>query len=229
MDGSINLGRDSFKEVLQFVSGIVDAIVEENDAVQIGLAQYNSDVTDEFFLKEYRNRDEIMDAVTKAEYKGGRVANMGAAIRHLQDKHFVKPAGSRIDTGVPQIAFIVTGAKSVSDGQVAAQALASKGVKIFAIGVGSIDTDEVSKIASDAPSAFRVPVVQELSELNEQILITLETALQKRSVCPNVMDAVKGRCPLLFTIFMHINLKLKLIAMVYKIMPFIKLMPLSPR
>lgn len=191
VDGSINLGRDSFKEVLQFVSGIVDAIVEENDAVQIGLAQYNSDVTDEFFLKEYRNRDEIMDAVTKAEYKGGRVANMGAAIRHLQDKHFVKPAGSRIDTGVPQIAFIVTGAKSVSDGQVAAQALASKGVKVFAIGVGSIDTDEVSKIASDAPSAFRVPVVQELSELNEQILITLETALQKRSVCPNVMDAVK--------------------------------------
>ncbi|XP_056389375.1 collagen alpha-3(VI) chain [Hyla sarda] len=191
VDGSMNLGRDSFKEVLQFVSGIVDAIVEEEDAIRIGLAQFNSDVTDEFFLKEYKDRDQIIDAVTKSEYKGGRVANLGTAIRHLQDKHFVKPAGSRIDTGVPQIAFIVTGAKSVSDGQAAAQALASKGVKVFAIGVGSIDTDEVSKIASDAPSAFRVPIVQELSELNEQILITLDTALQKRSVCPNAVDAVR--------------------------------------
>ncbi|XP_069839243.1 collagen alpha-3(VI) chain [Dendropsophus ebraccatus] len=191
VDGSMNLGRDNFKEVLQFVSGIVDAVVEEEDAIRIGLAQYNSDVTDEFFLREYKDRDQIMDAVTKAEYKGGRVANLGTAIRHLQDKHFVKPAGSRIDTGVPQIAFIVTGAKSVGDGQTAAQALASKGVKVFAIGVGSIDADEVSKIASDAPSAFRVPVVQELSELNEQILITLDTALQKRSVCPNVVDAVR--------------------------------------
>ncbi|XP_040295820.1 collagen alpha-3(VI) chain isoform X2 [Bufo bufo] len=191
VDGSINLGRDNFKEVLQFVSGIVDALVEDEEAIKIGLAQYNSDVTDEFFLKDYTNRDQIMDAVTKAEYKGGRLANMGTAIRHLQDKHFVKPAGSRIDSGVPQIAFIITGAKSVSDGQTAAQTLTSKGVKVFAIGVGSIDTDEVSKIASDSPSAFRVPVVQELSELNEQILITLETALQKRSVCPGAAEAVK--------------------------------------
>ncbi|KAG8559221.1 hypothetical protein GDO81_017268 [Engystomops pustulosus] len=191
VDGSINLGRDNFKEVLTFVSGIVDAIAEEDDAIQIGLAQYNSDVTDEFFLKEYKNRDDIMDAVTKAEYKGGRVANLGAAIRHLQDKHFVKPAGSRIDAGVPQIAFIITGAKSVSEGQASAQALTSKGVKVFAIGVGSIVTDEVAKIASDPASAFRVPVVQELSELNEQILITLETALQKRSVCPGGADAVR--------------------------------------
>ncbi|XP_069589435.1 collagen alpha-3(VI) chain isoform X7 [Ranitomeya imitator] len=191
VDGSMNLGRDNFKEVLEFVSGIADALVEEEGAIQIGLAQFNSDVTDEFFLREYKTSEEIMEAVSKSEYKGGRVANLGSAIRHLQDKHFVKAAGSRIDTNVPQIAFIVTGAKSVSDGQAAAQALSGRGVKVFAIGVGSIDVDEVSKITSDAPSAFRVPIVQQLSELNEQILITLETALQKRSVCPGVVDGVR--------------------------------------
>uniref|UniRef100_A0A8C5W7I8 VWFA domain-containing protein n=1 Tax=Leptobrachium leishanense TaxID=445787 RepID=A0A8C5W7I8_9ANUR len=161
VDGSINLGRDNFVEVLQFVSGIVDAVYEEGDSVQVGLAQYNSDVTDEFFLKEYTDREPIMEAVTKAEYKGGRVANLGPAIRHLQDKHFVSSAGSRIGTGVPQIAFIITGAKSVDEGQAAALSLASKGVKVFAIGVGSITADAVSKIASDAPSAFRVRNVQD--------------------------------------------------------------------
>ncbi|KAM5152433.1 collagen alpha-3(VI) chain [Mantella aurantiaca] len=191
VDGSMNLGRDNFKEVLQFVSGIVDAVIEEDDAIQIGLAQYNSDVTDEFFLKDHNNRDIIMDAVTKSEFKGGRLANLGIAIRHLQDKHFVKEAGSRIGTGVPQIAFIITGAKTVSDGQSAALALASKGVKVFSIGVGSISNEEVTKIASEAPSAFRVPTVQALSELNEQILITLDTALQKRSICPDAVGVVK--------------------------------------
>ncbi|XP_073502796.1 collagen alpha-3(VI) chain isoform X4 [Phyllobates terribilis] len=191
VDGSINFGRDNFKEVLEFVSGIPDALVEEEGAIQFGLAQFNSDVTDEFFLREYKSRDDIIEAVTKAEYKGGQVANLAAAIRHLQDKHFVKLAGSRIDSNVPQIAFIITGAKSVSDGQAAAQALSSRGIKVFAIGVGTIGVDEVAKITSDGPSAFRVPVVQQLSELNEQILITLETALQKRSVCPGVVDGVK--------------------------------------
>ncbi|XP_018415447.1 PREDICTED: collagen alpha-3(VI) chain [Nanorana parkeri] len=191
VDGSMNLGRDSFKEVLQFVSGIVDAVIEDDDAIQIGLAQYNSDVTDEFFLKDHNNRDIIMDAVTKAEFKGGRLANLGIAIRHIQDKHFVKEAGSRIGTGVPQVAFIITGAKSVSDGQSAALALASKGVKVFSIGVGTISNEEITKIASEAPSAFRAPTVQALSELNEQVLITLETALQKRSICPDMIGAVK--------------------------------------
>ncbi|KAG8432574.1 hypothetical protein GDO86_017000 [Hymenochirus boettgeri] len=192
VDGSINFGRDNFKEVLEFVSGIVDAVYDEGDSVQIGLAQYNSDVTDEFYLKEYTDRDKILEAVTKTEYKGGRSANLGAAIRHLQDKHFVKQAGSRIGTGVPQIAFIVTGGKSVDDGQSAALSLSSKGVKVFAIGVGSIINEEVSKIASDAPSAFRVPSVQELSELNEQILITLDTALTKKTtLCPSAPDVTR--------------------------------------
>ncbi|KAM4697336.1 collagen alpha-3(VI) chain [Rhinophrynus dorsalis] len=192
VDGSINLGRENFKEVLQFVSGIVDAVYDDGDSIQIGLAQYNSDVTDEFFLKEYTDRDQIIESVTKAEYKGGRVASLGTAISHLQEKHFVPQAGSRIGTGVPQIAFIVTGGKSVDDGQAAALALTSKGVKVFAIGVGSIAIDEVTKIASDSPSAFRVPNVQELSELNEQILITLDTALTTKQVlCPKVADVVR--------------------------------------
>ncbi|MEE6490859.1 hypothetical protein FKM82_016035 [Ascaphus truei] len=193
VDGSINLGRENFKEVLQFVSGIVDAVFEEGDSIQVGLAQYNSDVTDEFFLKEYTSSEPIMDAVTKAEYKGGRVASTGAAIRHLQEKHFVKQAGSRIDSNVPQVAFIITGGKSIDDGQTASLALASKGVKVFAIGVGSIASEEISKMASDTATAFRVPNVQELSELNEQILITLLAALKTKqtTLCPLMTDVPK--------------------------------------
>ncbi|XP_064289602.1 collagen alpha-3(VI) chain isoform X6 [Passer domesticus] len=190
LDGSINLGRDNFQEVLQFVYSVVDAIYRDGDSIQVGLAQYNSDVTDEFFLKDYSTKAQILDAINKVIYKGGRVANTGAAIRHIQEKHFVKEAGSRIDQRVPQIAFIVTGGKSTDDGPKASLEITQKGVKVFAVGVRNIDLKEVSLLASESAMSFRAATAQELSELNEQVLVTLEAAMEER-LCPGTTDVTR--------------------------------------
>lgn len=192
LDGSINLGRDNFQEVLQFVYSVVDAIYRDGDSIQVGLAQYNSDVTDEFFLKDYTTKPQILDAINKVIYKGGRVANTGAAIKHIQANHFVKEAGSRIDQRVPQIAFIVTGGKSADDGASASLGIAQKGVKVFAVGVRNIDLKEVANLASDSATSFRVSTPQELSELNEQVLVTLEAAMQEK-LCPGMTDVTRGK------------------------------------
>ncbi|XP_054236851.1 collagen alpha-3(VI) chain [Indicator indicator] len=180
LDGSINLGRENFQEVLQFVYSVVDAIYRDGDSIQVGLAQYNSDVTDEFFLKDYSTKPQILDAINKVIYKGGLVANTGAAIKHIQAKHFVKEAGSRIDQRVPQIAFIVTGGKSSDDGPSASLEIAQKGVKVFAVGVKNIDLKEISRLASESATSFRASTAQELSELNEQVLVTLEAAMEEK-------------------------------------------------
>ncbi|XP_057257649.1 collagen alpha-1(XI) chain isoform X5 [Pezoporus wallicus] len=190
LDGSINLGRDNFQEVLQFVYSVVDAIYRDGDSIQVGLAQYNSDVTDEFFLKDYSTKPQILDAINKVIYKGGRVANTGAAIRHIQAKHFVKEAGSRIDQRVPQIAFLVTGGKSSDDGPSASLEITQKGVKVFAVGVRNIDLKEVSRLASESATSFRASTAQELSELNEQVLVTLEAAMQEK-LCPITTDVTR--------------------------------------
>ncbi|XP_074001943.1 collagen alpha-3(VI) chain [Numenius arquata] len=190
LDGSINLGRDNFQEVLQFVYSVVDAIYRDGDSIQVGLAQYNSDVTDEFFLKDYSTKPQILDAINKVIYKGGRVANTGAAIKHIQAKHFVKEAGSRIDQRVPQIAFIVTGGKSSDDGPSASLEITQKGVKVFAVGVRNIDLKEVSRLASESAMSFRVSTAQELSELNEQVLVTLEAAMEEK-LCPGTTDVTR--------------------------------------
>nr|XP_033802568.1 collagen alpha-3(VI) chain isoform X5 [Geotrypetes seraphini] len=194
VDGSINLGRDNFQEVLKFVYGIVDAVYSEGDAIQVGLTQYNSDVTDEFFLKDYNNRESILDVISKVGYKGGRIVNTGAAIKHLDEKHFVKESGSRIDQGVPQIAFIITGGKSADNVEGAVQSLGSKGINLFAVGLKDIPMEEVSKLASNSATSFRVRNVQELSELNEQILTTLEAVMHKK-LCPG-MPEVSKECKL---------------------------------
>ncbi|NXX29716.1 CO6A3 protein, partial [Nicator chloris] len=187
LDGSINLGRENFQEVLQFVYSVVDAIYRDGDSIQVGLAQYNSDVTDEFFLKDHSTKAQILDAINKVIYKGGRVANTGAAIKHIQERHFVKEAGSRIDQRVPQIAFIVTGGRSTDDGPRASLEISQKGVKVFAVGVKNIDLREVSQLATENAMSFRVSTAQELSELNEQVLVTLEAAMEER-LCPVPTD-----------------------------------------
>ncbi|XP_053803342.1 collagen alpha-3(VI) chain isoform X2 [Vidua chalybeata] len=190
LDGSINLGRDNFQEVLQFVYSVVDAIYRDGDSIQVGLAQYNSDVTDEFFLKDHSTKAQILDAINKVIYKGGRVANTGAAIKHIQERHFVKEAGSRIDQRVPQIAFIVTGGRSTDDGPRASLEITQKGVKVFAVGVKNIDLKEVSLLASESAMSFRASTAQELSELNEQVLVTLEAAMEER-LCPAPTDVTR--------------------------------------
>ncbi|KAM4669617.1 collagen alpha-3(VI) chain [Amazona ochrocephala] len=190
LDGSINLGRDNFQEVLQFVYSVVDAIYRDGDSIQVGLAQYNSDVTDEFFLKDYSTKPQILDAINKVIYKGGRVANTGAAIRHIQAKHFVKEAGSRMDQRVPQIAFLVTGGKSSDDGPSASSEITQKGVKVFAVGVRNIDLKEVSRLASESAMSFRASTAQELSELNEQVLVTLEAAMEEK-LCPGPTEVTR--------------------------------------
>uniref|UniRef100_A0A8C0G868 Collagen type VI alpha 3 chain n=1 Tax=Chelonoidis abingdonii TaxID=106734 RepID=A0A8C0G868_CHEAB len=194
LDSSINLGRENFQQVIQFVYSIIDALYSDDKSIRVGLAQYNSDVTDEFFLKDYPTKEQILRAINGVTYRGGIVANTGAGIRHIQAKHFVKEAGSRGEDRVPQVAFIVTGGKPTDDGQTAALALTNAGVKVFAVGVKNIDLDEVSKLSSDSATAFRVPVAQELSELNEQVLITLDAVMEEQ-LCPGVkckLDVILG-------------------------------------
>ncbi|XP_023577842.1 collagen alpha-3(VI) chain isoform X1 [Octodon degus] len=191
LDGSINFRRDNFQEVLRFVSEIVDTVYEDGDSIQVGLVQYNSDPTDEFFLKDFSSKRQIIDAINRVVYKGGRHANTRVGLQHLQLAHFVPEAGSRLEQRVPQIAFVITGGKSVEDAQDVSLALTQRGVKVFAVGVRNIDSEEVGKIASNSATAFRVGTVQELSELSEQVLETLHDAMHE-TLCPGVSDVAKA-------------------------------------
>lgn len=190
LDGSINFQRNSFQEVLHFVSEIVDTVYGEGDSIQVGLVQYNSDPTDEFFLRDFSTKQQIVDAINKVIYKGGRHANTKVGLEHLRLNHFVPEGGSRLDQRVPQIAFVITGGKSTEDAQEASLALTQRGVKVFAVGLGHVDS-EVGKIASNSATAFRVGNIQELSELKEQVLETLDDVMHE-TLCPGVTDVSKG-------------------------------------
>nr|XP_046214442.1 collagen alpha-3(VI) chain-like isoform X6 [Oncorhynchus gorbuscha] len=195
VDGSINLGKDNFKEVMEFILNLVDLFFTERDNLQIGLAHYATDVTDVFYLNTYKTKDDIINALSRTEYKGGRRINTGAAIRHVQENHFIKDKGSRKDEGIPQILMIVTGGKSSDDGKTAALGLKATGVRIYAVGVGDIE-DELNNLASEASTVARASTFMELSELNEQILETLDDEVKGIKLCTGVSQEPSKACSL---------------------------------
>ncbi|XP_067265217.1 collagen alpha-3(VI) chain-like isoform X2 [Chanodichthys erythropterus] len=190
VDGSINLGRDNFKEVMEFILNLIDLFFTERDKLQIGLAHYATDVTDVFYLNTYKNKDDIINAITRAEYKGGREIKTGNAIRHVQKTHFIKERGSRKDEGIPQILMVVTGGRSRDDSKTAALGLKASGVRIYAVGVGDIE-DELNNLGSEATTVARASTFQELSELNEQILETLDDEVKGIGLCTGIKDPTK--------------------------------------
>ncbi|KAJ0070549.1 hypothetical protein NL108_015668, partial [Boleophthalmus pectinirostris] len=182
VDGSINLGKDNFREVMNFVTNLIDLFYNEKDELRFALAHYATDVTDVFFLNTYNNKDDIISAIGRAEYKGGRRINTGAAIKHVQDKHFIKGKGSRRDEGIPQILMLITGGRSADDSKAAALALKNTKTRIFTVGVGD-NLDELETLASEPSTVARARTYQELSELNEQILEALADEVKGKPVC----------------------------------------------
>lgn len=179
VDGSINLGRSNFDNLTTFISNILGLFYTERDNLRIGFAQYATDVNDAFYLNTYKNRADIINAIKQVDYKGGNKVNTGAAIRHVQDVHFTKEKGSRIDEGVPQVLMVVTGGKSADDSKTAALGLKNKRVRVFALGIGENES-ELQNLASAPSMMARASNVDGLKEHVEQILETL-------------VDEVKGR------------------------------------
>ncbi|XP_042350341.1 LOW QUALITY PROTEIN: collagen alpha-3(VI) chain-like [Plectropomus leopardus] len=190
VDGSINLGRDNFNTVMQYISNLIDLFFSERDDLRIALAHFATDVNDVFFLNTYNNKQDIVEAIGRAEYKGGRTLNTGAAIRHVQDVHFTREKGSRIDEGTPQILMLLTGGRSTDDGKTAALGLKKKGARVFAVGVGDIQ-NELEDLASESTTVARASTFKELDELTEQILETLDDEV-KGKLCVGVPETSKS-------------------------------------
>ncbi|XP_072117594.1 collagen alpha-3(VI) chain-like isoform X1 [Mobula birostris] len=183
LDGSINIGRQNFPRLTEFISGIVDAIYIGDGSIQVGVVQYNSDAVNEFFLNSYRTREDVLKAIANIQFKGGRILNTGAALRFAKNTQFVKSAGSRIEEGVPQIVFLLIGGRSNDDAIAAAKELKDARFKIITVGVQRALEEEINQMASEPAVAFRVAELNEISELTEQVLLITTDAIDGL-LCP---------------------------------------------
>eukprot|EP00062_Callorhinchus_milii_P019991 gi/632975158/ref/XP_007904071.1/ PREDICTED: LOW QUALITY PROTEIN: collagen alpha-3(VI) chain [Callorhinchus milii] len=190
LDGSMNVGRTNFPVLIEFIRSIVDASYRDDGSFQVGVVQYSSDVSHEFFLNSFTDRESVIKAIQNIQYKGGRMLNTGKALRQIKTQQLIRPAGSRVDEGVPQIVILLTGGKSTDDALLAARELRDSHIKLFTVALPNADVDEMSQIASEQAAAFRVTNYNGLSGLTEDILLTLADSISGE-LCPRVPDKVK--------------------------------------
>ncbi|KAJ8252818.1 hypothetical protein GJAV_G00205950 [Gymnothorax javanicus] len=78
--------------------------------------------------------------------------------------------------------MLINGGRSTDDGKTAALGLKNAGVRVYAIGVGDF-LDELNALGSEANTVHRASTFLELSELNEQILQTLDDDIKGQKLC----------------------------------------------
>ncbi|XP_066269384.1 alpha-tectorin-like [Branchiostoma lanceolatum] len=145
LDGSGSVTEPNFKVMKDFVKGIAQNFVIQPDTTHIAVVQYSNVVRREFALNAYSKTADVVDAIGRIHYmKGG--TNTGAALTYVRQSVFTPSTGDRPRN--PNVLVVITDGKSYDDVAEPAKELRSRGVAVYAIGVGhGVDRSTLQAIA----------------------------------------------------------------------------------
>lgn len=180
VDGSWSIGEENFKEIRRFLYTLVDSFDVGPDHVRVGLVQYSNDPRTEFLLNTHRNKNDILQYISRLPYMGGGTKT-GQGLDFMLKKHFVEAAGCRANQNVPQIAVVITDGKSQDNVESYARDLKRKGIVLYAIGIKDADEDELKEIANEPHSqhVYSVSDFAALHGISQNIIQTLCTTVEE--------------------------------------------------
>uniref|UniRef100_UPI00398E99DF collagen alpha-6(VI) chain-like n=1 Tax=Pristiophorus japonicus TaxID=55135 RepID=UPI00398E99DF len=179
VDESDSIGPVNFQLIRAFLYNMIYALDIEDESIHIGLAQYNSTASQEFNLKTYQQKTDILDHIKTMPYRGGG-RNTGTAIDFVRENFFTARAGSRASKGIPQILVVITSGESQDTVKDRAASLRRLGVTVYALGIRHNNESELRRIASH-PSGSYVSTVEDFTQLS-----AIESILQKK-ICNEII------------------------------------------
>lgn len=195
VDESSSINHDNvgnFNLMRKFMSNVLQDLVISSKGVRVGLITYSDKPRLEFFLNTHDNKIDVLRRIKRLPYNGGNTFT-GAALKYAKSKMFTFEHGSRRDSGVQQIAIVITDGESHDNVSGPALALRDSGVKVYAIGIKNASMKELQQIASNPPRKF-VETIDDFVTLN-----SLESILAKK-ICleikktPTPKPKKKGQC-----------------------------------
>uniref|UniRef100_A0A670KF57 VWFA domain-containing protein n=1 Tax=Podarcis muralis TaxID=64176 RepID=A0A670KF57_PODMU len=154
IDGSRSIPPKDFERMKVFLKNLLD-LIDYNDNVRVGMAQFADRYEEEFGLGAYQNKPELQEKIISVTMMKGGNTYIGEALKGV--KAFFNSTRRRIPRHivVPKLLLITDG---VSDDPVAdsARALAADGVEIHAIGVGTVDRAKLMEITDDSDRIYSV-------------------------------------------------------------------------
>ncbi|XP_078098451.1 collagen alpha-6(VI) chain-like isoform X2 [Mustelus asterias] len=182
VDESSSIGEANFQLIRNFLINVISAMDVGPQKVQIGLIQYSTTVTPEFYFDTFQKKSDVLKHIRTMPYRMGGT-HTGAAIDYMVRNYFTESRGCRINQGVPQIAVVVTDGKSSDDVKAPAAALRDLRVRVFAFGVKDAVQEELESIAS-YPANTYVSLIKDFNQLSN-----IGKEMQKK-ICIDIVNTV---------------------------------------
>ncbi|KAK5891665.1 hypothetical protein CesoFtcFv8_012122 [Champsocephalus esox] len=179
VDGSGSIGTPNFQLMRSFLHSIVNGLEVSPSRVRVGIVMYNKIATAQVYLNTFNDKDELLKYIKILPYHGGGT-NTGEALKFALKKVFIKEKGSRKDSGVQQVAVVITDGESQDNVSTPAADLRRAGVTVYAVGVKDANHAQLVEMASYPENKHKF-IVDSFAKLK-----SLEQSLQK-SLCQNIL------------------------------------------
>jgi hypothetical protein len=169
LDSSESEGLRNFRKQLDFVKTFVRSFDIGPSNVQISVVSFSSTVKENFNLKQYNNKADLLNAIDRIPYMS-EGTNTSYAITFALQHSFTPLAGDRAP--VTDVMIVVTDGISADRIRTrqAADLAHKAGIKTFAIGVGGyVSKQELEYIASDLQHVFHVSTFEALHQLQNEL------------------------------------------------------------
>ncbi|KTG32498.1 hypothetical protein cypCar_00018712 [Cyprinus carpio] len=150
IDGSSSIYSLDFTSMKTFITKVVNGTVIGKDHVHIGVVQFSDNPQQQFPLNRFYNKDEVEEAINSIKQLTGNTYT-GKALSFIS-KYFDKSNGGRPD--VPQFLVVITDGEAHDAVAAPAKAIRDKGVTIFSIGVGSVNTTQLWEISGTRDKVY---------------------------------------------------------------------------
>ncbi|XP_062395792.1 collagen alpha-6(VI) chain-like [Sardina pilchardus] len=157
VDESSSINPVNFQLMRTFMLRILKDLEISSNGVRVGLMTYSNDPQLDFHLNTYTDKQDILLSIKRLPYGGGDTYT-GKALTFAKDNMFTKEKGSRRDSGVQQIAVIITDGVSHDNVSGPALKLRDLGVKVYAVGVKDASKKELIEMATDPVRNYMVSI-----------------------------------------------------------------------
>ncbi|CAK8676046.1 unnamed protein product [Clavelina lepadiformis] len=193
IDSSSSIRSNNFKIIQRFLVSLVQQFRVGMNATKFGAIRYNRHVDHLWNLKDNPTTEDVINAIENIPYDGSGTLT-GKALNYTRENLFLPETGRR--RGVAKVVVVITDGKSFDDIVTPSQLLKQDNTFIVVLGIGRVDSNQISQIASEPKLDFAT-IVEDFSSLNQNLnkvasQIRLCQGNQNITLCPSstVMDVL---------------------------------------
>ncbi|XP_073425388.1 collagen alpha-6(VI) chain-like [Dendrobates tinctorius] len=166
IDGSGSIGATEFEKMKEFMVSTTDQFDINPGKVHVGVSQFSDLYKTEFPLMRNVSKQTLHDMIKNIKFMDGSTL-IGSA---LEKTDSAISANSRIKEKIDQILIIITDGDSQDKVALPAEALRSKGVFTYVVGVGNVSETQLLQIAGKSDRRFSVHNFDALKSIKKRLV-----------------------------------------------------------